>query len=219
MEWIFYYEPPGEPSWVVIGEDGSGPGNGGAPPWPKARGFSNFVGDMSMGVERAGPRLHDLNLAVGYSGIGSFFSTIGKAIGKGFKWVGTQAWQRRETIAQWVTQAGGPGSFGDACIYDPQCQKYYILELASGSVTGVREARQGECVGKRIVDASSISGWVSSCGVTWPWETGAVAPTGFGPAAGPGFEYYLQKYGWIPITGIVLLVVAKMWPSRQRSRA
>lgn len=206
MLWTIYHEPPGRRSWVYLAEDRRQPATF------RPRGF----GAMPPGIPPA-YRSHDLLLPrsvrrgrPGYGQAeedtgGGFWSKFGGVL----KQIGVGVYDNRNLILDAISQHGGVQGLSDRCIYDPQCSKYFILAASGASVTAIREAGPGECIGKGIVDASGISGWVSQCS---PWDA-----FGVGPDAGIASES-LRKYAWIPVTGLAVAVALWLFKASRRPR-
>ncbi len=168
-----------------------------------------------------------------FGALGGFWGSIGgffKKIGRGIVAVVKKAKDNpavQEGIAAWLQQQGGAAAVAqNACIFDQSCRAYFKLTPSGpGTQTFVR-AQQGECVGKKIYQASSVSGWVSPCmgfggGGLFPSTLGAGwNPAGLGPLSSVG-DWFRFNWQWVALLGAVGLggiVLLKSVGGRRRRR-
>ena len=182
----------------------------------------------------AGPGGHDPTvldaLDIHSGALGGFWSSIGgffKKIGSGIWSVVRRAKdnpQIREGIARWLQEQGGAEAVRErACIFDPICGAYYILDGATDESASFRLAGQGECVGRRTYDATQVNGWVTPPACTSAAPIGGGSPIGVGVGAGAGGVTAWLNSNWrgIAIVGggvAGLMVLSSLLGGRRKRR-
>lgn len=100
-------------------------------------------------------------------GLGGFWDTVWGGVKGAGSWVKRQWDEYGDDVVSWLNSRGGAKAVREgACVYEPSCDAHYILDTANQQTGEVqfRLAGAGECLGKRIYQASEVPQWITPTG-------------------------------------------------------